>query len=876
MNRFGLCGVRFLFVFFSVVASLHSTEKESLNAITRFPYQDSTRSNSEAFPIVLSGQTVMFVWASSTGIQQSTSTDGGVTWNGPTTIALTAGEATRLTGIRTLAGRLIVFWRDSLAIRYTFSDDGGVSWTAPLSLSAGPTSLVISQTSDGKLWLGSRYTIGIGSNAGTFKISTDNGATWGSAQMLPTPRKDDICFASGSGGSVVCIYATAGGDIERIISTDGGVTWSAAVPILNTGVSEKRPRVATQSNGTIWLLYDFTQVDSVPTSYQRSDIKYVTSPDGGTTWSSPVAFTRYVGNDNMHNLSMMNDEPFVSFASTRWQKAAEPSARTQLWYGIIGETPDDNPPPILLSGSQFHNYSDLENWIRASVDDEAGIATVTATYFVDSIGYPSVQLVDDGLHCDGRPGDNTWGNSVTSFPNALIECRFAIGDIGGNTLNDVYGFSFVTYSPPATTHVIQGSSMQVLFNGMATFGKYVLPNATYPGYGVRYPNNVPFEHVYGAGIWVGGKIDTTAGGTGERIKAVSTGYEGYLEPLNEFFPRSLADSIWRVYGRNAIKPAGWDQYWGSALQFRPFGDENFYNQYDDYTHPVTPRSMGLNVIQSSYTWNDPQGDGIQILRFKIMNNSVRTIDSAYVGFFMDADVGPIDQTGYKDRNCSGFFPNSHLAYTYNPIDYGSTPVGVSVLDAERQLDSLRFAFQWYPMQQSPTTDALRFDLMSSGVIKPDEYPSLSDTRFLLSFGPFTIRPYTSPTPDTLRVAFALLSGTDLNQLQAHADNALAMYQVISGVKQISSSVPEEFELLQNYPNPFNPVTHFEYAVPNRQLTVLKVYDVLGREVTTLVNEVKQPGMYTVQWDGSGLASGVYIYRLTAGSYTSTKKALLLK
>jgi hypothetical protein len=83
-------------------------------------------------------------------------------------------------------------------------------------------------------------------------------------------------------------------------------------------------------------------------------------------------------------------------------------------------------------------------------------------------------------------------------------------------------------------------------------------------------------------------------------------------------------------------------------------------------------------------------------------------------------------------------------------------------------------------------------------------------------------------------------------------------------------------LSQNYLNPFNPTTNIEFSVANRQLTTVTVYDVLGREVATLLNEVKQPGTYTVQFDGSNLTSGVYFYRLTAGDFVATKRPLLLR
>ncbi len=89
-------------------------------------------------------------------------------------------------------------------------------------------------------------------------------------------------------------------------------------------------------------------------------------------------------------------------------------------------------------------------------------------------------------------------------------------------------------------------------------------------------------------------------------------------------------------------------------------------------------------------------------------------------------------------------------------------------------------------------------------------------------------------------------------------------------------LPSEFRLLQNYPNPFNPSTKIQYAISSRQLVILKVYDMLGREVATLVNEEQKAGNYEVEFNGSNLASGIYIYRLKAGNFIATKKMLLIK
>jgi hypothetical protein len=117
------------------------------------------------------------------------------------------------------------------------------------------------------------------------------------------------------------------------------------------------------------------------------------------------------------------------------------------------------------------------------------------------------------------------------------------------------------------------------------------------------------------------------------------------------------------------------------------------------------------------------------------------------------------------------------------------------------------------------------------------------------------------------------------------------FQQITGIPERLLNTPSDFKLFQNYPNPFNPSTTIEYSIPKEvnsemlapaklreagSIVNLAIYDVLGREVATLVNQQQRPGNYEVKWDATGQASGVYFYKLTAGSYSETKKMLFLQ
>jgi hypothetical protein len=161
--------------------------------------------------------------------------------------------------------------------------------------------------------------------------------------------------------------------------------------------------------------------------------------------------------------------------------------------------------------------------------------------------------------------------------------------------------------------------------------------------------------------------------------------------------------------------------------------------------------------------------------------------------------------------------------------------------------------------------------------------TIADKRQGMASGPFTLAP-----GDTQQVVIAeMFAGAtpDVNYLQAvtllksYDKLAITDYNNffnsnITGVK--SNSVTREYSLSQNFPNPFNPSTIINYSVPKAGLVTIKVYDVLGKEVETLVNEKRSTGNYSVQFNGNYLSSGIYFYRMQSGNFSETKKLILLK
>ena len=122
-----------------------------------------------------------------------------------------------------------------------------------------------------------------------------------------------------------------------------------------------------------------------------------------------------------------------------------------------------------------------------------------------------------------------------------------------------------------------------------------------------------------------------------------------------------------------------------------------------------------------------------------------------------------------------------------------------------------------------------------------------------------------------------MQGVILYSLLACVINGIVYGDTNFTALSVNSDIPEfTYELFDNYPNPFNPTTTIRFTISDLRFTILKIYDVLGSEITTLVNEEKPAGEYEVDWNAGELPSGIYFYQLKSGSFIETKKMILLK
>jgi serine protease len=272
--------------------------------------------------------------------------------------------------------------------------------------------------------------------------------------------------------------------------------------------------------------------------------------------------------------------------------------------------------------------------------------------------------------------------------------------------------------------------------------------------------------------------------------------------------------------------------------------------------------IGLQVKMHSYAYSDPSDSKYVIIQYDLANTTTSVLTNVYAGVFLDWDLGTVT------ANYSKYDSSRSLGYAYD-----GDPVGTRVYAGIRALDSAASFRSLVNNTSIVLSREGKWDWISNGFLSADAGPA--DIHHVISSGPFTINPGA-----TKKVGFALVAGdSSLANIQKNADAAKAKWIAINkvvGIMDNPGSIPLTSSLSQNYPNPFNPSTSFKFQVSSFGLVTLRIYDVLGREISTLVNEMRPAGVYTIRWDASLLPSGVYFYRLRAGDFVGTKKMVFAK
>jgi serine protease len=271
---------------------------------------------------------------------------------------------------------------------------------------------------------------------------------------------------------------------------------------------------------------------------------------------------------------------------------------------------------------------------------------------------------------------------------------------------------------------------------------------------------------------------------------------------------------------------------------------------------VAVNKLGVNVQLQSYSFVDPADKNYIILRYTITNTSGAAVSNLYAGLYFDWDM--IEGSGANDL--TAYDSTGNFGYAHHQGSNPDTTIGIGLLSANN--------YGFYAILNSTFGYTLneKWTALSSGLSNTSAGPA--DIANVTSSGPYNI-----PAGSSIDVAFAIAADISLPNLRTAFANARTKYNsILTSVNDDLNPLPRKFELAQNYPNPFNPSTIIKFSIPSESYVNLKIYDMLGREVRTLLNEEKSPGSYSINFMAGNLPSGVYLYKLTAGNYTDTKEA----
>jgi hypothetical protein len=355
--------------------------------------------------------------------------------------------------------------------------------------------------------------------------------------------------------------------------------------------------------------------------------------------------------------------------------------------------------------------------------------------------------------------------------------------------------------------------------------------------------------------------------------------------------------------------------------------------------PGGTKPLGLEIQQIVFNFNCTPLRDMYFTKFRLINKSSLNWDSVYFSSANDPDIGSTsdEPAGCDSTRDLGFqykMNNTDPDYGQNPPSFGTRFVQSPLIYTGNNNDTAKLPYDTLTgyLQKGMTSynkflnggnectgdpdEAYRAYYFMQGLDgcgnqlinwvtgAPSKYRFNGDAcrrigwydslygqrRYVQNSGPFTMN-----SGDTQIVVLSYMITRDggnnfqnVCALQSISDSALKHYYkdfrtcVPIGIQPISNEIPTKFELFQNYPNPFNPLTRIKFDIPlSRGVSagrgvLLKIYDVLGKEITVLVNEELKPGTYEIEWNAEYIPSGVYFYSLITNDFTQTRKMVVLK
>ncbi len=453
--------------------------------------------------------------------------------------------------------------------------------------------------------------------------------------------------------------------------------------------------------------------------------------------------------------------------------------------------------------------------------------------------------------------------------------------------------------------IIAGNKIRTRLSNFGSIGgpkSYNSPKIEWPALSGR-------EYGYEFGPVVGARIQNIYGDSVSLIEdGIQDGGTGRFEPDDSFvnasdmngFASSIDPFSW---------PLGWKTWAGDSAypesDSTPANLKTMYVMTDQDTTPgygnndsleqLTPgmKGLGVQITARTYRYSDSALQDILFLTYVLKNINTKPIPNAFFGFFSDGSVGGSDN--FENNTTRTDLIDSGIVYSFATNGKGSATIpawngvipgwlGEVVLETPSgdagNLPGVTSCYVVHYGNLLNSQDSLVYQIafrprrpLSNLTYPPDTYDG--DSVWWLSSGPFTLQPGQAKRFE-LAIAVAADSAHLMDDLKVAARLKANGY-ITTGLTVLNRPLlPADFSLRQNYPNPFNPTTVISYQLSALAHVTLKVYDILGRSVATLADGVQSPGVHSVVFDGSRLASGVYFYHIVTGNNVQTRKMVLMK
>ena len=320
----------------------------------------------------------------------------------------------------------------------------------------------------------------------------------------------------------------------------------------------------------------------------------------------------------------------------------------------------------------------------------------------------------------------------------------------------------------------------------------------------------------------------------------------------------------------------WRLYQQTKLETISESMRKYATVYRDDQEREKHQPLGIEITQEIYC---PKALDWAIMSMRVKNISQSDMKNLLIGLRLDADVP--DENNYPTANDDMIGRSGNLLYLY---DHEQTPEKSNIVGLLPLGENIAFSFNWWNIDSDPVTDLQRNQLQPANKSNLPATPS--DYRILVTQGTFDLK-----QRQELDIVFAIIESKGLNQAEKAVEEAKVYFEsnIAPGLKKMeqlaesnsTDKLPEDYDLFQNYPNPFNPATTISYSLPENDYVEIKIYNIKGEMITTLLNQPQKAGNHQVVWNGcdeSGnrVSNGVYYYQIKTDRFTMTKKMVLLR